>query len=194
MRLTLPLIFVLGLSHAACDRRQAASAPELLRVNAGDSRLTIETNIFLFEGRPFNGVLVPRGGAGGETPYVEGKIHGSVREWYPDGRLALEAQYEYGDRVGVNRTWWPDGRLRTYEEFSAGKNHGDSWVWDNRGLLVEYVRYDGGQEVGRKKWRSNGRIYANYVYTTERLLGLGGGRLCYKVKDGVTPDKSVQLQ
>lgn len=176
---------LLGAGLLACAAQDRPAHTGELASN--DSSFKMSPEGLRYKGELFTGTTVDRWQVRRETPYVNGKIHGVMQEFHPDGRLASERRHENGEKVGLHRGWWPDGKMRFYEHYENGRRHGEFWNWSNQGLLVEYAVYENGDEIGRKKWRRSGTIYANYVYTPKRLLGLAGGRLCFKIEANQAP-------
>lgn len=65
--------------------------------------------------------------------YVEGELHGTVREWYRDGPAKSEGRFAEGKREGTHISWWPDGRVRWKAKFRGGvlkSVHGDTRILD----------------------------------------------------------------
>lgn len=54
-----------------------------------------------------------------EYPMKDGKLHGTVREWFPDGKPLSEIEYREGEHHGLCKEWTADGKLfceRVYEK------------------------------------------------------------------------------
>lgn len=155
------------------------------RVPAFDPDITRSNGAVLYRGAPFSGVLIELdvvSGVRSESEYDSGKLDGMRREFYADGALASERSFRSGGKVGVHRGWFPDGRLRFLYEFESDRHHGRFVEWHPGGRIARYARYQHGAELGARIWRADGKIYANYIYTPERKIGLTGGRLCDPVR------------
>ena len=53
-----------------------------------------------------------------EYPMKGGRLHGTVKEWFPDGKPLSEIQYRDGEHHGLCKEWTADGKLfceRVYE-------------------------------------------------------------------------------
>ncbi|MCB1308771.1 MAG: hypothetical protein KDK30_11350 [Leptospiraceae bacterium] len=163
---------------ASCSGRAPRGLPN------SDPGFQIHQGSMSYEGRPFTGIMRTEFPAGWrETPYVQGEIHGVEKEFYADGRLAQERPYEHNRKEGVHRGWYPSGKMRFYYEFENGQHHGEAYSWHENGHLYEYARYEHGYQVGQKTWRSDGKIFANYVQIDGRkLMGLIGSKLCVGVE------------
>jgi antitoxin component YwqK of YwqJK toxin-antitoxin module len=47
-----------------------------------------------------------------EGEWKEGKLHGKVKQFYPEGNLEFEGEYRYGIRNGFGKSYLRDGRLK----------------------------------------------------------------------------------
>ncbi|MCB1137360.1 MAG: hypothetical protein KDK23_01340 [Leptospiraceae bacterium] len=149
-----------------------------------DPGFQIHLNVMYYKGKPFNGIMrTELPGGWRETPYVNGQIHGVEHDWYDDGRMASERPHTRNKRIGIHRAWYPSGKMRFYYEYQDGHLHGESFSWHSNGNLYGYARYEHGQLRGRKTWRADGQIYANYVEVGQKeVLGLMGADLCNGVR------------
>lgn len=57
-----------------------------------------------------------------ERNYVQGKLEGVERGFYPDGRLDHECTYVKGNKEGLEKKYWEDGKLRSEEMFKDGSS------------------------------------------------------------------------
>ncbi len=58
------------------------------------------------------------GGLKSEYPMKDGKLHGMVKEWFPDGKPLSEIEYRNGEHHGLCKEWTADGKPfceRVYE-------------------------------------------------------------------------------
>lgn len=53
-------------------------------------------------------------------PYSQGRLHGTVQAWYPNGRPRWQLAYRHGQRHGALRAWYPNGRIMRTETYRAG--------------------------------------------------------------------------
>jgi len=53
-------------------------------------------------------------------PYSQGRLHGMVQAWYPNGRPRWQLAYRQGQRHGALRAWYPNGRTMRTETYRAG--------------------------------------------------------------------------
>ncbi len=168
-------------------------AEEIIMDN--DPNLTIGLeSVYFYKGQKFSGILkaIHPNGIVRLTNFKDGLEHGRTFDTFPNGNLAAEYFYDQGKYVGIHRAWYESGKARfRYEYNDAGQAHGDHWEWHDEGNVYRYTRYDQGITVGTKIWRKDGKIYANYTYTPERLYGVVGSKLCFKLKGDETNKKTV---
>ena len=89
----------------ACDRAPREAAYE---------ELEWKNDVYLLEGQPFTGTALASHANGkpkAEYPFVEGRFHGVVREWWENGQQSVETHFEKGQRHGSNRYWNQEGKL-----------------------------------------------------------------------------------
>ncbi len=156
-----------------------------LEVTATDQNLSYEGVFLVYKKEKFTGLLVTEFEVNGvlrKTPYVNGILEGKEEEIFPNGQIASERFYKEGRRVGVHRGWFENGQIRFQYEYEDGLMHGSLWEWNPKGELYSYAKMNKGEEVGRKVWREDGQIYANYVFRNGRTIGLPGAKLCRQVK------------
>lgn len=155
-----------------------------LRVESIDPRISRDNEILLFQGKPFDGILVTHLG-GTEmtrlTPYLNGLPNGVEKEYYPDQQLSAEREYKDGKKVGMHKGFYGDGQRRFKASYKDGEYDGAVWEWNPSGSLYSYTLYNRGHVIGKKLWRSNGQIYVNFVMKGNRAIGLTGTKLCYQV-------------
>ncbi len=45
-----------------------------------------------------------------EYPIKDGKLHGTIKEWFPDGKPLSEIEYFNGEHHGLCKEWTSDGK------------------------------------------------------------------------------------
>lgn len=145
-----------------------------------------------------------------ETPYLDGKIHGDVKEYYPGGKqLKSLTHYLNGLRQGNAETYFDNGRVETRTPYKNDKIEGVFERYDNPGakrdangtifqpVLVELVPYMSGMKEGvRKTWRrvndaTTGVLASEASYKNDQLhgesynYGPGEGRTIRRYKEGL---------
>ncbi|MBK8094221.1 MAG: hypothetical protein IPK32_20200 [Verrucomicrobiaceae bacterium] len=67
-----------------------------------------------YKSRPYTGMIRrthSNGKAAGEYPYINGKMHGVMKEWWDNGQPSAETNFANGQRHGLNRYWDMKGKL-----------------------------------------------------------------------------------
>jgi antitoxin component YwqK of YwqJK toxin-antitoxin module len=57
-----------------------------------------------------------------EYPMRKGKMHGVIKEWWPNGQLSTETNFADGKRHGLNRYWLEDGRQWKEQVYEQGES------------------------------------------------------------------------
>jgi hypothetical protein len=74
-------------------------------------------------------------------------ISGTIRNFYPDGRLAWETQWVDGKLHGVTRGWYENRKLREETTWVNGKMHGPARWYDEEGRLRRETLYENDQDT-----------------------------------------------
>lgn len=64
----------------------------------------------------------PNGAVKGQYPFVEGHLHGAVKEFYDNGQQSVETNFEHGKRHGLNRYWSKEGKLTKEQVYDHDKS------------------------------------------------------------------------
>lgn len=152
----------------------------------------------------------PDGSLKKETPYLDGKIHGEVREYWPGGKqLKSLTRYEKGLRQGMAETYFENGRVETRVPFKNDRMEGRFERLDNPGakrdaggnlfqpVVIEQTAYVNGLKEGvRKTWRRvndafAGELASEATYRNDQLdgevrsYGPGDGRSVRRYVNGL---------
>ena len=88
-----------------------------------------------------------------EANYKEGKYHGKLKRYTPDGKLYFEAEYKDGKFHGIVKVYNPkSGKLLGESEFKDGKANGKEKAYYETGQL----KFDGERKEGK---RTEGTLY-----------------------------------
>lgn len=113
----------------ACSRDPASEARSPVAGSADPSAvvayasLEFRDNRFFLDGVPFTGRAFQdhaNGQRQGEMDFVEGRLHGVVREWYEDGTQSTETHFANGERHGANTYWNEDGSILKEQVWEDG--------------------------------------------------------------------------
>ncbi len=85
-------------------------------------------------GKPFTGIArqkYPDGKVQGEYPFKNGRFHGTVKEWHPNGAPSATTQFLGGERTGKNIEWTASGqvfreRVYDHDHIVSEKNYPDA--------------------------------------------------------------------
>ena len=87
-----------------------------------------------------------------ETPYLEGKQHGTEIKYRGDGSKSFEMPYVDGKQDGTAIMYNEDGSKRWETPYANGKPHGIAIEYNENGSKsAEYV-FENGEEISRKKF------------------------------------------
>jgi len=179
---TIPILLGLLLILASeYTTRSTEDSPEVY-INADDLRITKSNGYLFWEGVKFSGYVLSKSEMSlidTQTPYVDGRMHGTSIGHYPDGRLAFERPYDMGQKAGIHRGWYADGTLKFEYAFEQGVFHGAGKEWFEDGSPYRAFTYVQGKEEGvQKMWYEDGSLRANYVVKNGRRYGLMGSKPC----------------
>jgi antitoxin component YwqK of YwqJK toxin-antitoxin module len=152
----------------------------------------------------------PDGSLKKETPYLDDKIHGEVKEYWPGGKqIKSLTRYAKGLREGIAETYFDNGRIETRVPYRNDRMEGLFERWDNptakrdaygntfQPVVIEQVPYVNGLKEGvRKTWRrvndaTSGVLALEEPYVKDKLhgevkgYGPGDGRSIRRYKDGL---------
>ncbi|MCG6144560.1 toxin-antitoxin system YwqK family antitoxin [Leptospira bandrabouensis] len=181
---TIFLFFVLITSLVHCGEVVMDQDPDL--------SLGLES-IYYYKGQKFSGKMksIHPNGTVRITTFLNGLEDGLTSDTYPNGQISAEYFYKQGKRIGTHRGWYEDGKARFQFSYIDDLADGDHWEWYESGKVFRYAKFNKGLNVGTKVWRKDGKIYSNYTYSPERLYGVVGSKLCFKLKGDETNQKTV---
>ncbi len=100
---------------------------------------------------------------------------GVWKEYYENKRLYGETEYVNGKLNGIRKTWYPyrSHHQMTEEEFLDGKRHGAYTKWRSTGVLYEQGTYINGLQEGKwTHYHHNGVVYSINQYVNGKKHGL----------------------
>jgi antitoxin component YwqK of YwqJK toxin-antitoxin module len=147
----------------------------------------VKKGIYLYQGTDrFSGSYeYESNGIKKTVQYKNGLKNGSEKHFNSESKLVKTGQFSNGKPVGDFYSYYSNGEKKRHTQYKNGLHHGDYTEWYEDGQIALYSRFTDGKMVGHKKWRKNGKIYANYVVKNGRNIGLTGGKLCFSAKDTV---------
>ncbi len=107
-----------------------------------------------------------------ELEYRNDVEHGPVREWYVNGKPALDGHFTRGEPSGVWTRWRPNGSLESRVHWSGGEFEGPATWWYASGAR----RLEGRNRRGRKdglwtRWREDGTKQSTCHWENGRQVG-----------------------
>jgi len=75
------------------------------------------------------------------VPYMNNKLHGTVRWWRADGSLSRETPYVNGKAHGTARSWRADGSRWYKISYANGKQHGTETHWRADGTVERVIEW-----------------------------------------------------
>ena len=108
-----------------------------------------------------------------ERPYLDGKKHGTWKQWAENGKLVRESTFHHGLQVGSARTWFPNEQLRQQSQFVHGAEHGVRSNHDAAGRKRRETTFDHGIQIARKDWSTRGELIRDESTPLPDGLSLG---------------------
>lgn len=77
-----------------------------------------------YKGKPYTGEVhkMSNGKTTGEYPYLDGKMHGVMKEWWDNGQQSAETNFDHGQRHGLNRYWDMKGKQTKEQVYEHDKS------------------------------------------------------------------------
>lgn len=123
--------------------------------------------------------------------FHDGKLHGKVTHWYPNGKKKSVRHYVHGQEGGTARFWYEngnkaielpvtgvstvwnqDGNKVEERHYLDGRMHGLVMLWDGNGVLRRSTTYREGVQQGVERlWHGNGQLATLRHYDNGSLTG-----------------------
>ncbi|MEO8171868.1 MAG: hypothetical protein ABI581_02250, partial [Sediminibacterium sp.] len=153
-----------------------------------DTRLHVANNLYLFNDKPFSGIL--KAEYTNHTPrfymsVLNGMQHGLYKSYYANGQPFEIRQYKNNLSNGRHFGYWDNGTLKFDYIYAAEKREGHNKQWYRDGKPYIFAQYINDKEDGlQQAWRTNGKLFLNYVAKNGHTYGLQETQLCYTLRDG----------
>lgn len=100
-----------------------------------------------------------------EVPIKDGKPHGKITEWAPNGKKVYQAEYNMGTQINTEEQWYATGTKKLIVHYENGQPQGICTEWHKNGQKKSEGQFVNGKENGKHNWwyndGSNDQI-ANY--------------------------------
>ena len=117
-------------------------------------------------------VVIGEGGKG-ETYYFNGKMHGTVRNWFKSGTKKYEGACVEGQSHGKSEEWYENGQRKNEGWWYRGKLHGSVLGWHANGQMMEKGQYKQGGKHGKcLNWWPNGKVSDEFYYLDGKRHGI----------------------
>ena len=118
--------------------------------------------------------------------YVMGKKSGEEKGYYDNGKIAFKRHYKDGLPSGEWETYFEKGGRQSLKSFEKGVLQGLKEEWNDKGELVESIYYLNGLPHSQKKVKALSRYYegGRVRETQEFLFGLPHGDWIQYYPDG----------
>jgi antitoxin component YwqK of YwqJK toxin-antitoxin module len=165
--------------------------PELsIKLNQTTANFHQENGIIFNNTIPYSGYIFSLYPNSNDTlnivGYLNGKEHGTWKQFYPNGKLIELRTFVNGNKEGKYIGWWEDGKKKFETNFKNGEYDGSYKEWNKAGQLILSLNYKNGYEDGTQQmFYDNGKIRSNYVIKNGRRYGLLGTKNCINVSDSI---------
>jgi antitoxin component YwqK of YwqJK toxin-antitoxin module len=111
---------------------------------------------------------------GKEVPWLNGKMHGVVKTFHPNGNVSSETEYVNGLAHGKMRSLSLDGKLRREGTMKDGKRHGTvTEYWDTTGKPERAIPYEAGKVTGVvKEYYAGGQLKREVTFRDDAMHGV----------------------
>ncbi len=84
-----------------------------------------------------------------EELYVNGLLHGIVKEWYTNGKLSTIGKYNFGKKDSLFVNYNEDGNIYKETNYRNDTLHGMERVWELNGMIYHQSYYVNGIKEGK---------------------------------------------
>lgn len=180
------LMYIVLLGVAACNSNQLpVNNPVVFQVNKSDALLRMQNGIWYYNQTAFTGNIIEFyaiGNLKSKTACLNGKEHGYMESWYPNGKPEEQRMYIHGKKTATHTGWWPNGQKRFERHFENDQYTGVNKEWYESGRLYTVMGYLNNNEIGGAGWRDNGKCFMNFRIQDGVRYGLVNAELCYSLK------------
>ncbi|SNR15489.1 toxin-antitoxin system YwqK family antitoxin [Tenacibaculum jejuense] len=93
-----------------------------------------------------------------EEHYMDGKLHGILKNYYINGRVTEISEYKNGKRNGSSKIYTEDGVLIEHVNYVNGNLEGEGKYYDLKGIIKEKGMYKEGKRIGKWEFYIDGEL------------------------------------
>jgi len=102
--------------------------------------------------------------------YINGKLEGMSKCWYPNGNVRWEVMYKQNKEMGPIREWNEDGIISHHYYCKLGIKSGPFKSWYDKGCQKVDCCFVDGKIIGNYRcWHRNGKLRINCHYLNGKL-------------------------
>jgi len=106
-----------------------------------------------------------------EVTYLNGKLHGPFRHYYPNGNLEESDFFDTDYQTGESIVFYPDGQIKTKCNYRNNQLHGIFLKYYPNGQLEYQMNYKNGCKTGTAiHYKENGGLLKKLIYYNDDLL------------------------
>ena len=90
--------------------------------------------------------------------YSNGKLNGVTKVFFPNGKLAEEAEYKNGIKHGIYKKYNEKGTVLEDTQYKDGKLHGQAYFYDKFGNLSSKGVFYNGYMDGYWEWYEDKKL------------------------------------
>ena len=167
------LLFVFACNS---NKKQIAIFPPSYNVLNFDTALKRNDKGYYYHGKPFSGYMIQQEKDGRvvyKLPIINGLENGLALAWYNTGEKLLEQYYVDGKIEGEFKQWWPNGNYRYLFNYKNDQFNGTQTVFFPNSKIRQRSNYKMGKEEGvQQTWDSAGQLISNYTIKNNKLYGV----------------------
>lgn len=99
--------------------------------------------------------------------YENGKLHGKVITYYPNGKITEETDYKNGVKYGEDNYYSPDGVLLKKLRYKDDQLQGEAIYYDAYGNVLIEGFYKNGKKHGLWKYYKDGKVTVEETFPKE---------------------------
>lgn len=97
---------------------------------------------------------------------LNGKLHGKIEYFHPNGKLAQVSFYANNKQIGIQKGWDSTGFLSVYKPYKNGHPVDTHKVWRDKNKMkyIKIYDQDGNKHGWSRNWYENGKLQDSTLY------------------------------